>query len=84
MSVTVSSKYQVVIPKAVRRQLGIKPGQKLKVRAGKNGSVILKKDSLANSRSIDSLIDKYAGIAQGAWGPDPVATLRKMRDEEWD
>ena len=29
--VTVSSKYQVVIPKTVRERLGIKPGQKVQV-----------------------------------------------------
>jgi AbrB family looped-hinge helix DNA binding protein len=30
-AVTVSSKYQVVIPRAVRASLGIRPGQKLEV-----------------------------------------------------
>jgi len=30
-SVTVSPKYQVVIPKKVREQLGIEPGQKVQV-----------------------------------------------------
>ena len=30
-TVTVSSKYQVVIPSRVRRRLGLKPGQKLQV-----------------------------------------------------
>jgi AbrB family looped-hinge helix DNA binding protein len=30
-SVTVSPKYQVVIPKRVRESLGIKPGQKVRV-----------------------------------------------------
>ncbi|MGC9316686.1 MAG: AbrB/MazE/SpoVT family DNA-binding domain-containing protein [Armatimonadota bacterium] len=30
-SVTVSSKYQVVIPRDVRERLGIKPGQELQV-----------------------------------------------------
>ena len=30
-TVTVSSKYQVVIPRPIRKSLGIKPGQKLQV-----------------------------------------------------
>lgn len=30
-AVTVSSKYQIVIPRAVRRYLDLKPGQKLRV-----------------------------------------------------
>ncbi len=33
LSVTVSPKFQVVIPQAVREQLGIAPGQKLQVLA---------------------------------------------------
>ncbi len=32
-TVTVSSKYQVVIPSALRRVLGIRPGQKIEVLA---------------------------------------------------
>jgi AbrB family looped-hinge helix DNA binding protein len=28
MEVTISSKYQIVIPSAVRKELGIKPGEK--------------------------------------------------------
>jgi len=34
--VTVSPKYQVVIPKAVRESMGIEPGQKIKVLAYRN------------------------------------------------
>ena len=30
-TVTVSPKYQVVIPSAIRKSLGVKPGQKVKV-----------------------------------------------------
>lgn len=80
MKVTVSSKHQVVIPKALRQQVGIRAGQRLNVEANKHGDVVIKKDAASN---IDALIDKYAGIARGAWGPDPVATIRKMRDEDW-
>ncbi len=35
-TVTVSSKYQVVIPRAVRESLGIRPGQKFQVLAYAN------------------------------------------------
>ena len=31
VTVTVSPKFQVVIPKAVRQRLGIRPGQKLQI-----------------------------------------------------
>jgi len=88
MSVTVSSKYQVVIPKAVRKQLNIRPGQKLEVQAAKNGSVILKKDA-SSSYNVDAHLDKYAGILKNQpaeWrkaGLDPADWLRKQRDEEW-
>ena len=30
-TVTVSTKYQVVIPSAIRKELGVKPGQKVRV-----------------------------------------------------
>ncbi len=35
-TVTVSPKFQVVIPKAIRRGMGLKPGQKLQVIAHDN------------------------------------------------
>lgn len=39
--VTVSPKYQVVIPRAIRDELGIKPGQKVQVIAYQNRVEIL-------------------------------------------
>lgn len=54
--VTVSSKYQVVIPKSVREQAKIEPGQKLSVIA--KGGVIY----LVPVRELDEL----RGIAKGA------------------
>lgn len=87
MNVKVSSKYQVVIPRAVRKQLGIKAGQKLNVAADENGNVVLKKDTTAN---MDTLINKYAGslkTSQTAWGKAGLSStewLRKQRDEAWD
>ena len=40
-SVTVSPKFQVVIPQKVRRMLGMKPGQKLRVIAYDNQVVLI-------------------------------------------
>lgn len=79
MKVTVSSKYQIVIPKAVRRELGIKAGQKLEVHSDAKGNI-----SVTKAESVEDFINKYAGSLKGAWGADPAATLRRMRDEEWD
>ena len=38
--VTVSPKYQVVIPLSIRKALGLKPGQKVELRE-KDGSVVM-------------------------------------------
>lgn len=87
MSLIISSKYQVVIPKAVRKQLALKPGQKVRVSATPDGRAILEKD---DAPDIESVIKKYAGslkVGETAWGKagmDSASWLRKMRDEDWD
>lgn len=87
MSLTVSSKYQVVIPRAVRKQLSIKPGQKMRVTALPDGRAILEKDDPID---IDDVLAKYAGsiktedTAWGKAGMDATDWIRKMRDEEWE
>jgi AbrB family looped-hinge helix DNA binding protein len=40
-TVTVSPKFQVVIPRAVREKLGLKPGQKLQVLADNNQVILI-------------------------------------------
>ena len=40
-SVTVSPKYQVVIPVAVREKIGVKPGQKMQVIAFDNKVILI-------------------------------------------
>lgn len=40
-SVTVSPKYQVVIPQAVREKIGLKPGQKIQVIAYDNKVIMI-------------------------------------------
>jgi antitoxin PrlF len=42
MSTTVTSKGQVTIPKAVRDQLGLKPGSKVEFTSGSAGEVVLR------------------------------------------
>ena len=81
MAVKVSSKYQVVIPKSIRRQLNIKPGQHLVVTAD-HDTVIIKKD--VSNRNVSQWIERYAGTAKGAWGKDPARTIRQLRNTEWD
>ncbi len=53
---TVSSKYQVVIPKDVRERIGLKPGQKLSVIATASGIQLVRVPTLEELR----------GIARGA------------------
>ncbi len=73
MEVTVSDKYQVVIPKAVRQQLQIKPGQKVRVKR-KAKTIII---------DTSSVVEKYAGSLSGVWGDDPDRYIRELRDE-WE
>ena len=86
MITTVSPKYQIVIPKAVRKQLNIRPGQKMRVEARSDGSIIVKNSN--DPVGFDEL-SKYAGsldTAKTAWGKqgiDPATWVRKQRDEEW-
>lgn len=82
MQVTVSNKYQIVVPKEIRNKLSIKPGQKINNISVKGSKIII--DTEDKNNVVDKLLNKYIGSMPGAWGPDPVATIRKMRDEEWD
>ncbi len=80
MEATVSTKYQVVIPKSVRKQLGLQPGQKVTFGAVQNGHVMLAKELTAAE-----VIEKYRGALRKAWGSteDPAIAIRRMRDTEW-
>ncbi len=71
---TLSNKYQVVIPKAIRKGLNLRPGQKLRVTKTKDGSIVL---------STRSSLDEFVGSVKGVWGDSPVEYIRKQRDE-WD
>lgn len=73
----VSSKYQIVIPKELRKKLNIKPGQRLAIELNKSNDVVIQ----TGTTPLEELGKKYGG--RNIWGKDPVATIRKMRDE-WD
>ena len=71
--VTVSSNYQVVIPKKIRRELGIRVGQKISVKQ-RDKKVVF---------DVESVIDKYANsIEPSCWEEDPAIAIRKWRDED--
>lgn len=72
---TISSKYQLVIPKALRKELNVKPGQKVTISRVKNKLII----------DTESVVDKYTGSLKDAWGnQDPATAIRQMRDQDWD
>jgi AbrB family looped-hinge helix DNA binding protein len=71
-----SSKYQIVIPRQIREQLGIKPGQPVyidMVSGGKEARI-----------STMSVLDRYRGTFRGVWEEDPAIMMRRDRDSEWD
>jgi AbrB family looped-hinge helix DNA binding protein len=51
-SVTISTKYQVVIPKAVREQLKLQPGQKLTVLLRGDSIELVPEMSMAEARGM--------------------------------
>ena len=73
LSVKVSSKNQIVVPAKVRRELGIKAGDRLSVEVRRREVVL---------RPGGSAADRLYGIGRGVYG-DPVAYIRALRDE-WE
>jgi len=63
-TVTVSPKFQVVIPQAVRKLLGIRPGQKVRVIPYENRIELIPVEPVQNSRGflegIDTSVDREA------------------------
>jgi AbrB family looped-hinge helix DNA binding protein len=63
-TVTVSPKFQVVLPKAARQRLGIRVGQKMRVIAYQNRIVLLPERPIQEARGslkgIDTRIDREA------------------------
>ncbi len=73
--VTLSSKYQVVIPKMARQKLGLnKPnGQRFKVKRVSNTEIVFRKDKS---------LDDYLGQYSDAFPDNATAKLRQMRNKE--
>jgi AbrB family looped-hinge helix DNA binding protein len=83
---TVSSKGQMVIPAAIREELGIEPGTRVAIRR-EGPELILRPETLATSRA---MIKKMRGITAG--GPSLCDELledrrrereRELREEGW-
>lgn len=76
--VTVGSKYQIVIPKEVRKKLkGLRPGAKIAVKPVDETTVTLKTQEVKWS-------DRTYGLMKDAWkGIDPEQEIDKMRNE-WE
>lgn len=85
MEATISTKYQVVIPKNIRKAHGLKPGDKVVFTEDKNNQIILSSSPTAN-RSYEKALDKLAGSLQDTpWqqqGVDAAVWLRKERDSD--
>lgn len=72
--VTVSPKYQVIIPKHVREKIRLKKGEKMKISIHKKGLF------LERVLPVEKLIGKYPRLNR-----DPsIRTLRKEADERLD
>lgn len=76
--VTVGSKYQIVIPKEVRKKMkGLRPGIKVGVYSDKEDTMTVKTEP-------QNWVERTRGIMTEAWkGIDTTKELQKMRDE-WE
>jgi AbrB family looped-hinge helix DNA binding protein len=73
LSIKVSTKYQVSLPSAARRRLGIEAGDRL--------SVELTTDALILRRRPERPSERLRGLGREAWqGVDPVRHVRQLRE----
>jgi AbrB family looped-hinge helix DNA binding protein len=78
-TVRISSKGQIVIPARLRRALGLKTGQALRIRQTGPGSVMLSRPD--EQDEADSMLERVRACAR-ALGIDPVADLHRRRARE--
>ena len=76
--VTVGTKYQIVIPKEVRKKIkGLRPGSKVSVNKLDENTIAIKTKPL-------DWVERTRGMMTEAWkNIDTTAELEKMRDE-WE
>lgn len=76
--VKVGPKYQVVIPKAIRRRIGIRPGSYVTIDARPRRQAVIRSSAAA-------LLDRYQGCLTGAWDRLGGTTTYLEREREgWD
>jgi len=74
ITLTVSSKGQITLPKAARQKLGIKPGGQVSLKFGNRSKLTLEKTPT---------IEDYYGKFPNLWGGrDPVRMIRELRDND--
>jgi len=75
MTVTVTSKGQVTIPKQVRDRLGIKPGSKVDFEVGEDGRAFLRR---VGKRTVKpSRFDRMRGTATNGLTTDEIMALSR-------
>ncbi|HJZ06286.1 hypothetical protein A2634_02440 [Candidatus Amesbacteria bacterium RIFCSPHIGHO2_01_FULL_48_32] len=73
----VSTKYQVVIPKSIRRRIGIKPGHKLDV------DLVGNRITLSPSQKLSWPQDYYP-LVKGLWKPGEAEKYLENERSSWD
>ena len=79
MILTLSSQGQLIIPKAVRDQLKVKPGDKVRMRVTTSLS---HPQAVIEPANID-WVQATAGIGKGMYTPDPKTYIENERNS-WD
>ena len=78
-TVKVSKKHQIAVPAAVRRQLGIRAGDRLRVEID-GSSMILRRER--PTKPAPTTLREFLDLAPELWeGIDSAGYLRELRDE---
>lgn len=76
----VSTKYQVVIPKAVRKKIGLKPGTRMRVNVA-GEQIIL---SPAKTKKEWSWPDDYIKNLPNPWEGEDIEKYLQEEDDSWE